>query len=176
MDNRFGLKDFVLSFLLIVLIISVWLAMKQYDRQWEVIDAIDRKLDEQTRELTQLRRVISSGVVSTHTPSQATSPQTDHNPFERINTAQAQKDFAAGDWLVDAFSGGLAKITPLLSGDLYARPLAAQGLDELHALTQRNMAVRWWLMAWPCTLLGITLLALNLTGDAVRRRLDSKLR
>jgi len=51
--------------------------------------------------------------------------------------------------------------------------LAAQGLDELHALSQSGMAVRWWLMAWPCTLLGVTLLALNLMGDAVHKRLDA---
>lgn len=141
MDNRFGLKDFVLSLLLIVLIISVWLAMKQYDRQWEVIDAIDRKLDEQTRELTQLRRTISSGVVATHTPSQGISPQTDNNPFERVNTAQAQKDFAVGDWLVDAFSGGLAKLTPLLSGDLYASIIQNHVLDSL--ATRNPDTLQW---------------------------------
>ncbi len=50
--------------------------------------------------------------------------------------------------------------------------LAAQGLHELHAVGRPGFEVRWWLMAWPCALLGLTLLALNLVADALRARLD----
>jgi oligopeptide transport system permease protein len=53
--------------------------------------------------------------------------------------------------------------------------LAAEGIGELHALGQAGFKVRWWLLAWPCTLLGLTLLALNLLGDALRGRLDPRL-
>lgn len=34
--------------------------------------------------------------------------------------------------------------------------------------------VRWWLLVWPCVLLGATLLSLNFLGDALRRKLDPR--
>ncbi len=49
--------------------------------------------------------------------------------------------------------------------------LAADGLEELHALGQPGIDLRWWLIVWPCTLLGLTLLGLNLVGDSLHRRL-----
>jgi len=33
---------------------------------------------------------------------------------------------------------------------------------------------RWWLLVFPCTLLGVTLLALNFIGDGLRDVLDPK--
>ncbi len=45
--------------------------------------------------------------------------------------------------------------------------LAADGLGEL------NMVVgRWWLLLWPCLMIALTLVALNLLGDELRQRLD----
>src|SRR5687768_14233457 len=46
MENRFGVKDFITMILLVVLILSVWFAMKQYDRQWN-----DIRSEEHTSEL-----------------------------------------------------------------------------------------------------------------------------
>jgi ABC-type dipeptide/oligopeptide/nickel transport system permease subunit len=52
--------------------------------------------------------------------------------------------------------------------------LAAEGLGELHALAQPHSSFRWWLIVWPCLLLGLTLLSLNFLGDALRARLDPR--
>ena len=52
--------------------------------------------------------------------------------------------------------------------------LAAEGMTQLHTLSRSAPSVRWWLIFWPCALLGLTLLALNFLGDALRRRLDPK--
>jgi oligopeptide transport system permease protein len=52
--------------------------------------------------------------------------------------------------------------------------LATDGVKELHALASKTMVFRWWLAFWPCTLLGLTLLALNFLGDALRNRLDPR--
>ncbi len=52
--------------------------------------------------------------------------------------------------------------------------LAADGLGELHALGQPHVSIRWWLIVWPCVLLGLTLMALNFLGDALRARLDPR--
>ena len=45
--------------------------------------------------------------------------------------------------------------------------LASDGLIELNPVGSR-----WWLLTWPCVLLGVTLLSLNFLGDGLRDRLD----
>ena len=62
MENRFTVKDFLLFVLLIALIISVWLAMKQYDRQWEQLRAIRTQLDDQGKDILEVQRTLASGV------------------------------------------------------------------------------------------------------------------
>lgn len=47
--------------------------------------------------------------------------------------------------------------------------LAADGLSELN--THRS---HWWLLFFPCLLLGLTLLALNFVGEGLREALDPK--
>ena len=47
--------------------------------------------------------------------------------------------------------------------------LAAEGMEHIHAIGQR-----WWLLLWPCLFLGMTLMALNFIGDALRERFDPR--
>jgi oligopeptide transport system permease protein len=47
--------------------------------------------------------------------------------------------------------------------------LAADGLPELNPYQSR-----WWLLLFPCVLLGTTLLALNFVGEGLREALDPK--
>lgn len=47
--------------------------------------------------------------------------------------------------------------------------LAADGLNELNPYKSH-----WWLLAFPCLLLGTTLLALNFVGEGLREALDPK--
>ncbi|MEO1130037.1 MAG: ABC transporter permease [Planctomycetota bacterium] len=47
--------------------------------------------------------------------------------------------------------------------------LAAEGLVELN-----TVRVRWWLLVFPCILLGVTLLALNFVGEGLREAFDPK--
>ena len=55
MDNRFGLKDFVLFALVIVLIVMVWLSMLQRDRMWPKLQALEESIQNQTRDLSSIR-------------------------------------------------------------------------------------------------------------------------
>lgn len=48
--------------------------------------------------------------------------------------------------------------------------LAADSLGELN-----HVRSHWWLLAFPCILLGVTLLSLNFVGEAVREALDPRL-
>lgn len=47
--------------------------------------------------------------------------------------------------------------------------LAAAGLSELNTVRSR-----WWLLVFPCAMLGITLLALNFVGEGLREAFDPK--
>lgn len=47
--------------------------------------------------------------------------------------------------------------------------LAAEGLAEINPVDSS-----WWLIVFPCLLLGVTLLCLNLVGEALRRSLDPR--
>ena len=47
--------------------------------------------------------------------------------------------------------------------------LAAAGLSELNTVQSR-----WWLLFFPCALLGLTLLALNFVGEGLREAFDPK--
>lgn len=52
--------------------------------------------------------------------------------------------------------------------------LASVGVKELPALTSPDLTMHWWLLVFPCTLLGLTLMALNFLGDALRDKFDPK--
>ncbi len=54
--------------------------------------------------------------------------------------------------------------------------LAAEGVQELPAIAVPGLALYWWLLVWPCVLLGVTLLGLNFVGDALRERFDPRSR
>jgi oligopeptide transport system permease protein len=54
--------------------------------------------------------------------------------------------------------------------------LASDGLPEVHSVLNPHEDSRWWLLFWPCFLLGLTLMALNFLGDALRSRIDPKSR
>src|SRR5215204_6161959 len=75
MENRFGLKDFFLFALVAALIVLVFLQMRQYDRQWEVVQETRDKLREQTSDLSRIRRLLERGaLVASTNPSATTNP------------------------------------------------------------------------------------------------------
>lgn len=140
MENRFGVKDAFLFLLIVVLIVSVWLAMKQYDRQHMVLQALQNNAQDQTRELARIRRTLednasvleqmgSGGFAAPTTAGggattraaeirEATASQGD--PFAAIKEAQKSPDYALGDWLVNNFGTTVNRLTPLVAGDLYS--------------------------------------------------------
>jgi len=52
--------------------------------------------------------------------------------------------------------------------------LATAGVDELPQLAGGRFKIDWWLLLFPCLLLGLTLMALNFLGDALRARVDPR--
>lgn len=52
--------------------------------------------------------------------------------------------------------------------------LAATGVAEFPELSIPGARMEWWLLVFPCVLLGLTLMALNFVGDALRDRFDPR--
>jgi peptide/nickel transport system substrate-binding protein len=128
MENRFGVKDFVLVALLIVVIVMSILQMVQYDRQWSLMQQSNRMLTEQATDLAKIRRKLDEGVVGTATPSATGSPMAG---FERVLAAQQMPDFAPGDSLVHSMAVVPDKLTPLISGDAASAEVQSYVLDSL---------------------------------------------
>ena len=61
MEKRFGVKDFLLFAVLLMVLISIWLMMFQVDRQWEFISKVEKQIEEQGKDLSELRRQIRIG-------------------------------------------------------------------------------------------------------------------
>lgn len=136
MENRFGVKDFFLFLLLGALIVVTFLAMWQYDRQWDDMRRISASLEEQSRTLREIRNTLQRGVPTTGGGTawgqgDESAPRHENTAFARLARVHAEPDFAMGDRVVDAFGGGVAKLTPLLSGDASASTVQGYVIESL---------------------------------------------
>jgi peptide/nickel transport system substrate-binding protein len=140
MDNRFGVKDFFLFTLIAGLIILVLLAMKQFDRQFEKIRALEVRSSELATELSTINRQLSelpsqlprgAAVQSGAAPAgqQTIDPKAD--PFYLVRAARALPDYAEGDWLIQNLGTRLGKVTPLIPGDIYGATVQARVVEPL---------------------------------------------
>ena len=147
MEKRFTVKDAILFVLLIVLILSVWLAMKQYDRQWNELRAIRNQMEDQRKDVRAIQGTLASGVAvavaggSGSTPATGPASTQPADPFARIRIARALPGYTAGGILTDAFGNSVGNLTPLLSTDAYAATV--QG-DVLESLADRDPDTLEW--------------------------------
>jgi len=135
MGNRVGLKDIVLIALMVVLILSVWLSMKQRDREWEVLQSIRDQGDSQSHDLSAIRRLLASGIQLSNALPTTQSSQggvQSEDPFKYVKEAEAQSKYATGDWFIDNLQTKVGSITPLLaSNDLYSTIVQGRVLESL---------------------------------------------
>ncbi len=142
MENRFGFKDLLTTVLLLAVLTSVWLGMKQYDRMHDTLRSIDEGLKEQTRAqargeraMGELLGLLEDGIVVTGgsgASDEGFIPTAElPDPFRAVREAQGQPDYATGDWVIDAFSANVAKITPMISRDYYASVVQSYVLESL---------------------------------------------
>ena len=138
MENRFGFKDLVSTTLLVLLVCVIVLGMKQLDRQWVVLHAIQQQGTEQTRLLASISRSLddlsSNGL--TVSGNASTQPTTQHtrrsDPFAAMKQAEAQPNFARGDFLIDNLNTKLGgSITPNIKNDLYSTWIQAKVIEWL---------------------------------------------
>lgn len=131
MENRFGVKDFFLFLFLIAVVVLIALAMKQFDRQYGKVVAIQQQGDDQLRELVAIRRAIERGVQVSSTQNSGADSTQGPDPFASVRALANAGKYDQGDWLVENFGAPVAKITPLLSSDVYAAVLQARIMECL---------------------------------------------
>lgn len=150
MNNRFGIRDFVIALLLMGILVSIWLAMIQFDRQWDDVKALRNDLkalaNTQNRMAAQIRDVqasISRGLTVNPSAGSAAAPPTGQqaHAHDRIVQARSREDFAEGDVIVDAFGTQLKSITALTYKDLYGRTIQQYVLESL--ATQDEDTLEW---------------------------------
>src|ERR1700677_1527509 len=109
MENRFGVKDFFLFLLLIVLLIVIGLAMKQYDRQYQIVRDIDQQGRDQLRDLDAIRSALERGIAVSGPTSQPAVAEGE-DPFPSLRKLVAEGKYNQGDWLVMNLNSPISKI------------------------------------------------------------------
>ncbi len=132
MENRFGVKDLILFSLIVIVIVMVALAMKQFDRQYQVVRDLQHQGQDQLRELVAIHSALEHGAITSATtnPSSADASGSP-DPFASLREMRQAGKYDEGDWLVRNFPVQVAKITPLLSTDVYAAVLEARVIESL---------------------------------------------
>lgn len=143
MEKRFGIRDLVLYVFMGIILVSIWLAMFQIDRQWQFMAQAQKKLDDQTRDLADLKRQIRQGqLINPAAQGTGTSAIPDAwRGFARAQLAADKEDFAQGDWLIYSFQSAVPTLTPFLSGDTYASQVQRWVLDTL--ATRDPVTLEW---------------------------------
>lgn len=155
MDRRLGAKDLILFVLMAVVIITLFLGMKQYDRQWEELKFLQSQARTQTDDLLAISKTLNlvlkergTAVPATMGPANPTTavaatptaapsdPKND--PFYYQKLAQAMPGYASGDAFVRGIPN-IEKITPLTSTDMYSRYIQAGVLETLAIRDARTL-------------------------------------
>lgn len=146
MQKRLNARDWILYSLIILLVFLLLLVMYQVDRQWTKLDQMQIALSEQAKDMRALRTGLGSGAFAAKPVQQggnqaATSASGVAPAFRRAYDATQQEGYAQGDWSVNAFSGGLATITPLVSSDADASEVQSNVLESL--LSRNPDSLEW---------------------------------
>ena len=143
MERTFGIKDFFLLAVLSLLIVLVILAMVQFDRQWDEVQSVKHKLDQQAIDLQSIQRTLTNGVAVQNRGATTTTAGSDSAVpgQQRIAAARAMPDYAEGDWLVYGFQSKIASLTPFLGGDAYSADVLNNVQETL--ITRDPVTLKW---------------------------------
>lgn len=141
MQKQLTARDWILYFLLSLLILLLILAMYQIDRQWLKLTEMETAMSEQSKDMRELRNAILSGTLSTASAAGSASTKEVTQAFKRAQAASLQPDYAQGDWSVNAFGGNLKTITPLISTDADASDVQSYVLESL--LSRNPDTLEW---------------------------------
>jgi peptide/nickel transport system substrate-binding protein len=142
MENRFGVKDFVLFSLVGVVIALVVLGMFQFDRQWEIINQANRKLSEQGQQLSQINKMLSQGAGPSAAGNDRNRRADDalKSSFPRIEHTRAAPDYAQGDTIVGTFISPPTQLTPMVSTDAGSQVIQSYVQEGLYTFDPNTQA------------------------------------
>ncbi len=159
MENRFTIKDFFLFSLVIAVLVMVGMSMKQFDRQFDRVLAIEGQNQTLTRDVVALKDQVNAmqlrleqgvitrssqgdapagnSAVATNTPANnaagggRTIAEFTNDPFGRLREAMKKPDYAPGDWYVFNIPVRVGRVTPLVNEDIYGAAIRAKCMETL---------------------------------------------
>jgi ABC-type transport system substrate-binding protein len=164
MQNRFGLKDFVIILGLVVLVVSVWLSMAQDDRRWNETQRVEDKLADLERQLSRIEAGLEGGVrvagpaagsVDGSGPERDTGwarpgePIAFQEPWDYATDPRGAAGFTIGGVFTECFESQPAKLTPFIQTDVYGRRVLDLVSETLGAYDPETLELRGLLAdAW----------------------------
>ncbi|MBJ6611791.1 MAG: peptide-binding protein [Candidatus Thiothrix moscowensis] len=142
MQKRLTARDWVLYSLITVLILLLLLVMYQIDRQWLRLSEMQTAMQEQAKDMRELRVAVTSGAIRSQASSStepAASPAVSA-AFRRAKAMTEQAGYAQGDWSVNAFAGNLKTLTPLVSTDADSSTVQGYVFESLLARDPDTLA------------------------------------
>lgn len=162
MQNRFGLKDFVTLVLLLIIGVSVWLSMKQRDREWNEVQAVQTKLGDLERQLSRIEAGLEGGIAVAPARSDPAAVETREAPWARpgepilwqepwdyATDPRSQSGFTIGGVFTECFEAQPAKLTPFIQTDVYGTRILDLVSECLGSYDPETLALRGLLAdAW----------------------------
>lgn len=171
MQNKFGLKDFVLMLLVAIVGVIAFMSMKQGDRMWNQVELLDSKIGSVEQQIAKLDRALSTGQVAINAQPAASSDQTTDTSDEiKHDESWARPDGPAVEWqspfvfksppfemdgyrtggeFTEVFAAQPSKLTPVLAEDVYGRrvdDMICETLADFDPLTKEisgTLAEAW---------------------------------
>ncbi|MSR28570.1 MAG: hypothetical protein EXS03_03210 [Phycisphaerales bacterium] len=159
MQNRFGIKDFLVLLLLLAILSTQWLAMIQRDRQWPLLQTVADQVRSLEERLAALDARIGQGALTT-AGTTASSQSTAAPPVAPASSAswaregvpiswQPEPGFASdptkvpgfrvgGEW-VEVFEGQPQKLTPYLYADVYGNRVVDRVCESMGTFDPKTM-------------------------------------
>jgi peptide/nickel transport system substrate-binding protein len=173
MQNRFGLKDLVTLVLLLAIGVTVWLSMKQRDREWDQVQAVKAKLGDLERQLSRIEAGIENGVVMAGPAPTGAAPEAEpadvswarpdspiewQEPWGYATDPRSAPDFRIGGEFTESFEVQPAKLTPYVQTDVYGRRVLDLVSEGLGAYDPKTLKLRGVLAdAWQADPAGLWL-------------------
>jgi peptide/nickel transport system substrate-binding protein len=171
MQNKFGLKDFILLMLVLGIGISLWLNMYQEDRRFIRVRHIEHRLLSIEQQMARLDRRLEEGVVAMPVAggaSQGTQARGSQAAgrdeswarpggvpirwFDRPTFAtdpRENESFRYGGEFTEIFEAQPSKITPILAEDTYGRRVGDMVVESAAAYDPHTLQLTGWLAeAW----------------------------
>jgi peptide/nickel transport system substrate-binding protein len=160
MRNGFGFKDLVMLVLLLAVAVSVWLSMVQRDRQWELLQKLDGRLEAMEGRMGQWRAAPAGAAAVVTSGGRSGGPR--DQSWARAGVAvewqpepafasdpASQPGFAEGGEFTEIFEAQPAKLVPYISTDVYGTRVIDSVCEGLATIDPRTLKVRGQLAdAW----------------------------